>query len=68
MTTQRQLKQQAKARIENDPTLAPHAKTLLHPRLIQSNEHYRFLAEHHADQLRSLARTIEDLKLFDDVS
>jgi len=57
-------KTQAKARIKADPVLAPHAKTLLHPRLTQSNEHYRFLAEHHADQLRGLAKTIEELGLF----
>ena len=72
MTKQTDHKAQAKARIESDPTLAPHAKTLLHPQLLrngeQSNKHYRFLAEHHADQLRGLAKIIKELGLFDDVS
>lgn len=56
---------QAKARIEHDPRLRPHANTLLHERLMTA-AHSRFLSTHHRSQLIGLAKTLENLELLDD--
>ena len=61
-TPQTDQETQARARIEADPRLVPHAPTLLHPTL-QNDKHHAFLTTHHTDQLVGLAKTLEELGL-----